>query len=98
MDVRQMSAVNQWRGIRPGIRSLLGLYTRCVWISADEFKFQGQWQNGNKWTDLRPHWTQLREFCRWVKTHVIVCYQKHEIQLYLWTFNQWEKQCFARDC
>jgi len=36
--LKQMSAVNQWRGIWPGARSLLGLYTRRVWISAEEFK------------------------------------------------------------
>jgi len=41
MDIRQMSADNHWQGIWPGTCSLLGLYTRCVSISAKELKFWG---------------------------------------------------------
>jgi len=102
MDVRQMSAVTHWLGIWPGTHSLLGLYTRCVWLSADEFKFQGVYsdkmaRNGPIY-DLTIHsW----ESCWWLKMCqcVIVCYQKHEVELYVWTFNQWETTvCFVRDC
>jgi len=99
MDVRQMSAVNHWREIWPEAHSLLGLYTRCVWILVEEFKFEGGYsgKTTTSWPiyDLIGHsW----ESCRWFKTCVIVCYQKHKVELMYECSNSEKQQCFVRDC
>ena len=92
-----MSAVNHWWGIWPGTCSLLGLYTRRLWLSAEEFKFQGGYSGKTATSgpiyDLTEHsW----ESCRWVKTCVIMLPEAWGWTVYVWTFNQWETTVFRQ--
>jgi len=88
MDVRQMSAVNQWWWIWPGRRSLLGLYTR-----------RGPTAVKRQQVDWSTTSLDTVESCRWVKT--CMCYRllpeaRGWTVPYVWTFNQWETTvCFV---
>jgi len=95
MDERQLLAVNHRRGIWPGTCCLQGLYTKCIWISAEEFKFQGGYSSKMATSGPISYLTGYSwESCRWVKSCVIVCYQNHNVELHVWTFNQWEATVF----